>query len=110
MSEQIYHGKELNYSDILLVPKYSELDSRESANISFKLGKFTFNLPVVPSNMKTVIDIELCKQLDDNNYFCLPTFGYYPSIIDFGFITILDVVACPDNSLDCDVTRARGHE
>lgn len=23
--------------------------------------------------------------LDDNNYFCLPTFGYYPSIIDFGF-------------------------
>ena len=68
MSEQIYHGKELEYSDILLVPKYSELDSRESANISFKLGKFTFKLPVVPSNMKTVIDIELCKQLDDNNY------------------------------------------
>ena len=69
MNEQIYHGKELEYSDILLVPKYSELDSRESANVSFKLGKFTFNLPVVPSNMKTVIDIELCKQLDDNNYF-----------------------------------------
>lgn len=23
--------------------------------------------------------------LDDNNYFCLPTSGYYPSIIDFGF-------------------------
>ena len=69
MSEQIYHGKELEYSDILLVPKYGQLHTRNAADTSFKLGKFSFNLPVVPSNMKTVIDIELCKQLDDNNYF-----------------------------------------
>ena len=69
MSEQIYHGKELEYSDVLLVPKYSELDTREDANSSFKLGKFTFKLPVVPSNMETVIDLELCKQLDNDNYF-----------------------------------------
>lgn len=69
MSEQIYRGKELEYQNILLVPKYSQLDSREEADTSFKLGKFTFKLPVVPANMKTVIDIKLCKQLDDNNYF-----------------------------------------
>jgi len=69
MSEQIYHGKELEYSDILLVPGYSQLDTRNNADTSFKLGKFTFNLPVVPSNMETVIDLKLCKQLDDNNYF-----------------------------------------
>ena len=69
MSEQIYHGKELEYSDILLVPGYSQLDTRNDANTSFELGKFTFNLPVVPSNMETVIDLDLCKQLDDDNYF-----------------------------------------
>ena len=69
MSEQIYHGKELEYSDVLLVPEYSQLESRSDADTNFKLGKFTFNLPVVPSNMKTVINVNLCKQLDDNNYF-----------------------------------------
>jgi len=69
MSEQIYHGKELEYSDVLLVPEYSELESREDANTDFKLGNFTFNLPVVPSNMKTVISLDLCEQLDNNNYF-----------------------------------------
>ncbi len=69
MSEQIYHGKELEYSDILLVPEYSQLESREDANTEFKLGNFTFKLPIVPSNMKTVISLELCEQLDNNNYF-----------------------------------------
>ena len=64
MSEQIYHGKELEYSDVLLVPEYSQLESREDANTDFKLGNFTFKLPVVPSNMKTVISLELCEQLD----------------------------------------------
>ena len=40
MSEQIYHGKELEYSDVLLVPGYSQLNSRNNADTSFKLGKF----------------------------------------------------------------------
>jgi len=69
MSEQIYHGKELEYSDILLVPEYSQLDTRDEADTSFKLGEFIFKLPIVPSNMKTVIDLDLCKQLDNDNYF-----------------------------------------
>jgi GMP reductase len=59
----------LNYSDVYLVPEYSELESRKLANTEIQLGKNTFNLPIVPSNMKTVIDEKWSKWLSDNDYF-----------------------------------------
>ena len=68
MSEQTFHG-ELDYSDVLLVPKYSFLDSRKQADTTFKLGKWKFELPIVPSNMETVINLNLCQELDRDNYF-----------------------------------------
>ena len=68
MSEQTFHG-ELEYSDVLLVPKYSFLDSRKDTDTTFKLGKWTFELPIVPSNMETVINLNLCQELDRDNYF-----------------------------------------
>jgi|7_EtaG_2_1085326.scaffolds.fasta_scaffold02605_7 GMP reductase len=68
MSEQTFHG-ELDYSDVLLVPKYSFLGSRKEADTTFKLGKWKFSLPIVPSNMETVINLNLCQQLDRDNYF-----------------------------------------
>lgn len=59
----------LNYDDVYLIPKYSELETRKLADTSIQLGKFKFKLPVVPSNMKTVIHEEWCKWLSDNGYF-----------------------------------------
>lgn len=59
----------LNYDDVFLVPKYSELQTRKEADTSLKLGKFKFKIPVVPSNMKTVIDEGWAKWLSDNDYF-----------------------------------------
>lgn len=59
----------LNYDDIYLIPKYSELETRKLADTSTVLGKHKFKLPVVPSNMKTVIHEEWAKWLSDNDYF-----------------------------------------
>lgn len=59
----------LDYKDVYLVPKYSELSSRSGADTSITLGNFKFKIPVVPSNMKTVIDESWSKWLSDNDYF-----------------------------------------
>lgn len=59
----------LNYDDVFLIPQYSELESRRLADTYTTLGNFKFKLPVVPSNMKTVIDETWAKWLSDNYYF-----------------------------------------
>lgn len=59
----------LYYDEIYLIPKYSELSSRSDADTSVKLGENTFKLPIVPSNMKAVIDEKWAKYLSENGYF-----------------------------------------
>ena len=61
--------KALKYSDITLMPKYSALGSRSYADTSIKFGGKKFNLPVVPANMRAVIDLKRARQLSDNDYF-----------------------------------------
>ncbi len=62
-------SKTLYYKDVYLVPKYSFLNSRSDADTSIVLGINKFKLPVVPSNMKSVIDEKWCKWLSENEYF-----------------------------------------
>ena len=59
----------LHYKDIVLTPSYSSLSSRTEASTLVKLGKYTFNAPVVPANMKCSIDVETARTLDRNNLF-----------------------------------------
>lgn len=61
--------KFLTYQDILLVPNYSELESRSLANASVKLCGWEFKLPIVPANMEDVIEPEICGYLSENYYF-----------------------------------------
>lgn len=59
----------LSYDDVLLVPKYSELESRAKAVTEVSLCGSKFKLPVMPANMKSVIDIKTAKWLSQNRYF-----------------------------------------
>ena len=59
----------LKYSDIILVPKLSNIETRNAVDVSCKFGNQSFNLPVVPANMKTVINEELAKMMSDANFF-----------------------------------------
>ena len=61
--------KYLKYSDISLVPQYSEVKSRSNCDTSFIIGDRIFKLPIVPANMKSVIDLSLAKWMSQNDYF-----------------------------------------
>jgi len=59
----------LNYSDVYLVPKYSELRSRVEADISVEFLGRRFKAPWIPANMSSVISVENAKWLSENGYF-----------------------------------------
>ena len=61
--------KALSYQDILLVPQYSELSSREDAKTSVKLFGWDFKLPIIPANMEDVINYDIARFLAFNGYF-----------------------------------------
>jgi len=61
--------KYFDYNDMNLIPKKGILNSRSDADTTVKFGKHTFNLPVVPANMTSVINQELAIELATNNYF-----------------------------------------
>ena len=56
------------YQDISLVPEYSKLISRSNAKTGIKLGKHNFKLPIIPSNMKSVINEEIAEWMSENGY------------------------------------------
>lgn len=58
-----------NFEDVLLVHSKSIVASRSECDTSAKLGKHTFAVPIVASNMKSILNKEICKQFDDANWF-----------------------------------------
>ena len=57
------------YDDVCLLPAYSTLPTRDKADTSTVfLGK-KFELPVVPSNMVSVINEKIVRKFSENNYF-----------------------------------------
>lgn len=57
------------YDDVYLVPNFGIVNSRSECDTSVRLGNMTFNLPVIPSNMKTVINADLAEYLAERNLF-----------------------------------------
>lgn len=58
-----------DYNDINLIPKKCVVESRSKCDTSVQFGPHRFNLPVVPANMSSVIDMELATRLATNGYF-----------------------------------------
>jgi IMP dehydrogenase len=53
--------------DLMLVPKYSTVNSRANIDISVKLSKgFSFSMPIVPSNMATITEIDMARAMLNN--------------------------------------------
>jgi len=61
--------KKLYYDDIALVPAYSRAPSRSILNTSTIIGDKMIKLPVIPANMKCVIDESIAHFLSENDYF-----------------------------------------
>jgi GMP reductase len=58
-----------DYDNILLLPRKCRVQSRSECDASVSLGGRNFRLPVVPANMKTVVDETTCLWLARNGYF-----------------------------------------
>ena len=58
-----------DYDNILLLPRKCRVESRSECDAGVELGGRKFRLPVVPANMKTVVDEGICEWLAQNNYF-----------------------------------------
>ena len=58
-----------DYDNVLLLPRKCRVQSRSECNASVVLGGRTFRLPVVPANMKTVVNEAICVWLAQNGYF-----------------------------------------
>ena len=58
-----------DYDNILLLPRKCRVDSRSECDAGVELGGRRFRIPVVPANMKTVINESICQWLADHGYF-----------------------------------------
>lgn len=58
-----------DYDNVLLLPRKCRVESRSECDPSMELGGRKFKLPVVPANMKTVVDEKICLWLAQNGYF-----------------------------------------
>ena len=58
-----------DYDNILLLPRKCRVESRSECDASVQLGPRRFRLPVVPANMKTVVDESICAWLAHHGYF-----------------------------------------
>ena len=49
----------LTYDDVLLVPQYSNIQSRSEVNLTNRLGENIFSLPIISSPMDTVTGVDM---------------------------------------------------
>jgi len=60
----------LYYDDICLIPdNYSELETRDNADTSVNFLGFNVRNPVIPANMVSVVNVDVCRKLAHNGYF-----------------------------------------
>jgi GMP reductase len=58
-----------DYDNVLLLPRKCRVQSRSECDPSIEFGGRRFKIPVVPANMKTVVDEKICLWLAQNGYF-----------------------------------------
>ena len=58
----------LKYEDICLLPNYSDINSRSECSTYSYIGGQQFRLPIIPANMKTVIDYDLARWMSRERY------------------------------------------
>lgn len=57
---------DITFSDILIAPQYSEVESRQNIDISSNMGKFTLDLPVIASNMPQICGYKMAAEMHLN--------------------------------------------
>ncbi|MGI9218701.1 MAG: IMP dehydrogenase, partial [Hydrogenophaga sp.] len=92
-----------DYDNILLLPRKCRVESRSECDPSIEFGGRRFKLPVVPANMKTVLDESISEMLAAHGYFYvmhrfdLDNVAYARRMREKGlFVSISSGVKAPD--------------
>ena len=95
-----------DYDNILLLPRKCRVESRSECDPSTEFGGRSFRLPVVPANMKTVIDERISEWLAANGFFYvmhrfdLDNVAYAKRMRDKGlFVSISSGVKAADHAV-----------
>jgi GMP reductase len=117
-----------DYDNILLLPRKCRVESRSECDASVELGGRSFRIPVVPANMKTVVNVDICAWMAKNGYFYvmhrfhlnnvefvqrMKTQGLYASIslgvkqADYDTVDQLAALGLPPEYITIDI--AHGH-
>lgn len=83
------YEKGLSYDDVLLIPQYSNIDSRFDVNTSTQLGNKTFKYPIVSANMDTITGLPMAKAMHKAGAFSILNRHRY---VDYDFQDWLDVI------------------
>ena len=57
------YKQSLSYDDVLLVPQYSNIESRKEVSLQSNLGQYRFDLPIIGSPMDTIVESEMATAL-----------------------------------------------
>ena len=55
----------LSYDDVLLVPQYSDIESRREVSLQSQLGHYILELPIIASPMDTIVEAEMAAAMAD---------------------------------------------
>ncbi len=103
-----------DYDNILLLPRKCRVESRSDCDTSVQFGAHRFKLPVVPANMKTVVDEPITEMLAREGYFYvmhrfdLDSLAYARSMRSKGLLVSLSVGVKPADYALVDQLAAEG--
>ena len=103
-----------DYDNILLLPRQCRVDSRAECDPSMEFGAHRFKLPVVPANMKTVIDEPISRMLAASGHFYvmhrfdLDSVAYAKRMRDSGLFVSLSSGVRPADHAVIDRLAAEG--
>ena len=103
-----------DYDNILLLPRRCRVESRSDCDTSVPFGPRRFKLPVVPANMKTVVDEPITEMLAREGYFYvmhrfdLDSLAYARAMRSKGLLVSLSVGVKPADYVLVDQLAAEG--
>jgi GMP reductase len=103
-----------DYDNILLLPRKCRVDSRADCDPTIEFGGRRFALPVVPANMRTVIDERIVETLARSNHFYvmhrfdLDAVAFAQGMRDKGLVVSISVGVKPDDRHVIDRLAAEG--
>jgi GMP reductase len=103
-----------DYENILLLPRRCRVGSRAECDPSTTFGGRKFRLPVVPANMKTVIDAHIARWLAEHGYFYIlhrfdvDAVAFARQMRDAGLFVSISIGVRADDAATIDQLAAEG--